>query len=95
VQSAGIVLALGLSGAIYINMGTHNLRDAVPSASAADIRNALLGTGSTFFASLSPSLKEAVLHAIVRATDDTFIFVLASAALSFVLSCFLRWEKVF
>ena len=81
-QSTGIVLGLGLSGAIYINLGTRNLREAVPSASTTENRNALLGTSSTFFASLSPPLQGAMLHATVRAMEDTFLFALTGRKFS-------------
>lgn len=90
-----MVLALGLSGAIFVNIATRDLGKAIPSASPEQISSALTGGGSAFFESLPPEVQALALKAVVTASDDTFAFILASAALSFILSWFLKWEKVF
>jgi len=86
---------LGLSGAIFVNIATRDLGRAMPDATAEEISSSLTGGGGHFFDSLSEETQAAALKAIITASDSTFAFILASAALSFILSWFLRWEKVF
>lgn len=94
-QSVGVVLALGVSGAIFVNVATRDLIQAIPDATPEQVSGSLTGGGSDFFASLSADVQESALKAVVTASDSTFAFIMASAALSFVLSWFLRWEKAF
>ena len=90
-----MVLALGLSGAIFVNVGMRDLAKAMPGAIPKQVSASLTGGGSEFFESLSADVQEAALKAVVTASDSTFAFIMASAALSFVLSWCLRWEKAF
>lgn len=94
VQSLGVVLALGLSGAIFVNVALRDLRRVLPDASSKQLSGSLTG-GSEMFSSLSPEQQTSALQAVVTASSGTFAFIMASAALSFVLSWFLRWEKIF
>ena len=89
VQSVGVVLALGLSGAIFVNVALRDLADAMPTATPEEVSSALSGGGSDFFESLPPDAQMSALKAVVTASDGTYAFSLASAAVSFVLSWFL------
>ena len=93
-QSVGVVLALGLSGAIFVNVALRDLGKVLPDASPEEISGSLTG-GSELFKSMAPDLQQSALKAVVTASAGTFAFIMASAAVSFVLSWFLRWEKVF
>ena len=94
-QSVGVVLALGVSGAIFVNVAMRDMAKAIPDADPEQVSGTLTGGGSEFFNTLPPEVQESALKAVVTASDSTFAFIMASAALSFVLSWFLRWEKAF
>lgn len=90
-----MVLALGVSGAIFVNVAMRDMAKAIPGATSDQVSGSLTGGGSELFTSMPPEVQEAALKAVVTASDSTFAFIMASAALSFVLSWFLRWEKAF
>jgi ABC-type phosphate/phosphonate transport system permease subunit len=59
------------------------------------IQQAISGFGGPFFESLSDVQRADVLAAIIQSIDKTFIMVITAAALSLVLSVFMKREKLF
>lgn len=69
-QLGGIVLALGIAGAIFVNKTTKELLRLLPDANPADVKNSIAGTSSGFFKTLTKSQQTAALDIIVSAIDN-------------------------
>jgi hypothetical protein len=69
-QLGGIVLALGIAGAIFVNKATQELLQLLPDANPADVKNSITGMSSGFFKTLTESQQAAALGIIVSAIDD-------------------------
>lgn len=69
-QLGGIVLALGMAGAIFVNQATAGLLDLLPDMEPELVKNAIAGTSSSFFRSLSEEKQTAALNIIVQAIDN-------------------------
>ncbi|QKX59533.1 uncharacterized protein TRUGW13939_06667 [Talaromyces rugulosus] len=94
-QLGGIVLALGIAGAIFVNKATSGLLSFLPDSDPADIKNAIGGTASGFFNTLSEKQQSGALDIIVEAMDDVYILLIFAGALGTILSVFLKREKLF
>ncbi|GIJ88158.1 hypothetical protein Asppvi_007075 [Aspergillus pseudoviridinutans] len=94
-QLGGIVLALGIAGAIFVNKSTKGLIKLLPDADPEAIKNAIGGTASGFFKTLSKAQQTAALDIIVKAIDDVYILLIVAGALGVILSVFLKREKLF
>ncbi|KAJ6184590.1 Major facilitator superfamily domain general substrate transporter [Penicillium mononematosum] len=94
-QLGGIVLALGMAGAIFVNKTTEELLQLLPDASPADVKNSITGTSSGFFKTLTESQQAAALDIIVSAIDDVYVLLIVAGALGVLLSLFLKREKLF
>ena len=91
------VLALGIAGSVFQNVGFQNLKIALDGMgfSPEEIRSALAGTQSVVFQHGSAEVKAKALEAIVQTMDKIYVMVMAAGALSFILSFFLKREKLF
>ncbi|KAF7183027.1 hypothetical protein CNMCM7691_002862 [Aspergillus felis] len=94
-QLGDIVLALGIAGAIFVNKSTNGLINLLPDADPDAIKNAIGGTASGFFKTLSKTQQTAALDIIVEAIDDVYILLIVAGALGGILSVFLKREKLF
>ncbi|KAL4977126.1 major facilitator superfamily domain-containing protein [Aspergillus desertorum] len=91
----GIVLALGIAGAIFVNKATSGLLSFLPDSDPAEIKNVIAGTASEFFGTLSQEQQSGALDIIVDAIDNVYILLIFAGALGTVLSVFLKREKLF
>jgi hypothetical protein len=96
------VVALGIAGTVFQNVGFQKLRTALDSIagvghgfSEADIRSALAGTQSAVFQRGSAEVQAKALEAIIQTMDKIYFMVIAAGALTLVLSFFLKREKLF
>jgi len=94
-QVAGITLALTISNSVFLNQATRRITGILPHASKSTIQEAILGSGTSFFLGLTSAERTDVLLAIMRSINETFILVITASALSLVLSCFMKREKLF
>ncbi|KAI2712159.1 hypothetical protein CBS147332_5795 [Penicillium roqueforti] len=94
-QLGGIVLALGMAGAIFVNKATNELLQLLPDANPTDVKNTITGTTGGFFNTLTKAQQTAALDIIVRAIDDVYILLIVAGALSVLLSVFLKRERLF
>ncbi|KAJ5797625.1 Phomenoic acid biosynthesis cluster MFS-type transporter [Penicillium pulvis] len=94
-QLGGIVLGLGVAGAIFVNVGTNNLLHLLPDADPTDVKNVIAGTSSGFFESLTQSQQTAALEIIVDAIDDVYTLLIVAGGLGVLLSIFLKRERLF
>ncbi|KAL6229583.1 hypothetical protein BDW75DRAFT_249483 [Aspergillus navahoensis] len=89
-QLGGIVLGLGIAGAIFVNESTNGLIKLLPDADPDAIKNAIGGTASGFFQTLSKAQQAAALDIIVKAINDVYILLIVAGAIGVILSVFLK-----
>jgi hypothetical protein len=94
-QLGGIVIALGVAGAIFVNKTVSGLEQLLPQVPDADIRNGIAGTTSAFFQNLSKTEKIAALDVIVGSIADVYVLLIVAGAMTVVGSVFLKREKLF
>ena len=93
-QLGGINLCLTISNSIFLNRATNKIAAILPNQPRQDIVNAVSGAGSSFFESLSRSLREQVLSQVVAAIQEVYYMVIAAGALSVVLSVLMKRERL-
>ena len=86
--------AVAVANSIFINRASDNIQRILPHTPRATVQEAIAGVGASFTNQLPPPLREAVLQAALDAIKDAWIQMIATAALSFVLSFFLRNRKL-
>jgi hypothetical protein len=60
-----------------------------------EIRSAIAGSQSTLFESVSESVKEKAIEAIVKSIGNVYALALAAGVLGLVVSVFLKSERLF
>ncbi|KAH0606582.1 uncharacterized protein H6S33_003416 [Morchella sextelata] len=94
-QSFGIVIALAISGSVFLNEAFSGMTDILPGVPRDTVKGAIAGAGSAFFESLDESKRGEVLHAIIEAMGKTYILVIVAGAVVTVGSIFMPREKLF
>ena len=82
-------MSLSVTGAIFGNLAVQRIALVLPETSPEAIGHMITGTSSSQFRDLSDILKAKVIEQVTDTIKDTFAFLVASAALGFVLSLFL------
>jgi len=93
-QIGGATIALAIANSVFLNQATNGILAIVPHAPRSVVQSAVSGVGSTFFQSLDPNVKTAVLEAVTHAISRNYILSMTGAALSIVLAVFMSREKV-
>ena len=86
--------AVGITNSIFINRASDVIQKLLPDAPRASVQEAIAGAGASLTDALPPSLQRAVLQATLDAIKDALVQMIATAALSFILSMFLRNGKL-
>lgn len=94
-QIGGATIALAIANSVFLNRATNGIAALLPTVPRGEIQGAVAGAGSTFFQSLDPSIKRAVLTVVTEAIDRIYILAITGAALSIVLSLFMSRERLF
>ncbi|KAI9776506.1 MAG: hypothetical protein M1839_009540 [Geoglossum umbratile] len=94
-QIGGICLALSICSAVFVNTAKNALIPILPGVPITEIQNAISGTSSAFFNSLSPDVKAQALSVVVHSLQKGFILVYVAAAVGLLGSVFLRSRKAF
>ncbi|KAL7629880.1 hypothetical protein AAE478_001403 [Parahypoxylon ruwenzoriense] len=94
-QLGGIVLALGMAGAIFVNQSISGLLALLPDMDQRLVENAIAGTSSSFFRTLPEEKQIAALNIIVQAISNVYVLLIAAGAMGVVLSVFLKRERLF
>jgi hypothetical protein len=92
---AGLVLSLTIANTIFLNLSQKYIVEIIPTASSIEIKRAISGANSTYLASLDPAVKARIISAIISAIGKAYILLIAVGCLEFILSFFLKWERVF
>jgi hypothetical protein len=91
----GMTIGLTVANSIFLNLAQKYIQDVLPNADPNQIKAAISGTGSAFIGSLSPENQARVIHAIISAIGKPYMLLVVVSAIEFVLSLFLKWERVF
>ena len=86
--------SLGVTNSIFVNRASDSIQKLLPSTPRVTVQNAIAGVGASLTKNLPPSLRKAVLQAAFDAIKDAWLQMIATAALSFVLSFFLRNRRL-
>ncbi|KAK7995532.1 hypothetical protein PG990_014305 [Apiospora arundinis] len=94
-QVLGSVVFLAVSGNIFFNTAMRAIHGVLPADTPSSfVADLIAGTSSPAFRSLSAEAGARVVDAITDSMRNVWIFYLAAASLSFVLSFFLGREKL-
>ena len=95
-QIGTIAIALSMCASIFQNIGYSSLSNALGSFNFPDsaIRAALAGTGSSMLELVSPDIAVVAIDAVAETISKLFAIVFSSGAVLFVVSFFLKWEKI-
>ena len=93
-QIGGATIALAIANSVFLNQATTGILAILPHESRSVVQSAVSGAGSTFFQTLDPSVKTAVLGAVTHAMSRIYILGITGTALSIVLAVFMSREKV-
>ena len=93
-QIGGATIALAIANSVFLNQATAGILAVLPNEPIALVQGAVSGAGSTFFQTLDPSVRNAVLSAVSHAIGRIYILAITGAALSVVLAVFMSREKV-
>jgi MFS family permease len=93
-QFVGITISLAIANTVFLNEAARKISVILPTASASEVKAAIAGVGSTFFNTLSPDVRQSVLHAIALSTDKAYILVITAGALTVALVPFMKWETI-
>ncbi|KAL8831081.1 MAG: hypothetical protein Q9191_001062 [Dirinaria sp. TL-2023a] len=86
--------SVGIANSIFVNRASDSIQKILPATPRATVREAITGVGGSLTDQLPPPVKAAVLQAVLNAIKDAWIQMIATAALSLALSCFLRSRKL-
>ncbi|KAF2836790.1 MFS general substrate transporter [Patellaria atrata CBS 101060] len=94
-QILGITLSLSISNSVFINRAMTLIGRIFPDAPKDIVQAAIAGVTGDLFTVITDAQRMEVLEAIVTAIKDACILVLAAGALSLVLACFMKRERLF
>ena len=86
--------SVGIANSIFVNRASDSIQTLLPSTPRATVQEAIAGVGASITDTLPPPLRMAVLQAALNAIKDAWVQMIATAALSLVLSCLLRNRKL-
>jgi hypothetical protein len=95
-QQTGILLALGLSGCIFQNVGFHDMQNTLRGRgfSDQDIREALAGLTSPIWTSSTTEVANLAAHSVITTMVKLFYLPLSASVLGLIGGCLCRWEKL-
>ncbi|KAI2780681.1 putative efflux pump antibiotic resistance protein [Daldinia loculata] len=93
-QMAGLALSLGIATTVFLNGATADIAAILPDVSRSVIQATIDGAKTSLVQDLSPELRLRVLEAISNNIAVVFYLNIAGAGLGFVLSLFMKREKL-
>ncbi|KAI4172694.1 MAG: hypothetical protein LQ346_008554 [Caloplaca aetnensis] len=83
-------ISVAIANCIFVNRAIDNIQRLLPDTPRAMVQDTITGVGASLSDQHSPSDRMAVLQATLDAIKDVWIQMIATAALSLVLSFFMR-----
>ncbi|KAI0388387.1 putative efflux pump antibiotic resistance protein [Xylariaceae sp. FL0594] len=95
-QMAGLVLALGIATAVFLNRATDEIGALLSGAEfpRSLIQAAISGVGSSVFDNLDPDIRRKVSAIVARNVGKVFYLNVAGSALGFVTAVLMKWETL-
>ncbi|KAI0389169.1 putative efflux pump antibiotic resistance protein [Xylariaceae sp. FL0594] len=95
-QMAGLVLALGIATAVFLNRATDEIGALLSGAEfpRSLIQAAISGVGSSVFDNLDPDTRRKVSAIVARNVGKVFYLNVAGSALGFVTAVLMKWETL-
>lgn len=87
-------IAVAIANCLFVNQATNVIQQILPDTSRAVVQDAITGHGASLMNQVPSSSKREVLQATLDAIKDVWIQMIATAALSLVLSFFMRNRKL-
>ena len=87
-------ISVAIANSIFVNRATIEIQRILPDTPRATVQDAIAGVRASLTNQLPPPVRTAVLRATLDAIEDAWIQMIATAALSFILSLFLRNKKL-
>ena len=94
-QISGVTIALAIANSVFLNKSQTSIQAILPNVPIKEIQAAIAGAGSDFVKSLSATVREEVLTAIVSAMSKTYILVITAGTLAALLSLAMKRERLF
>ncbi|GAB1215500.1 hypothetical protein ATERTT37_004690 [Aspergillus terreus] len=94
-QLTGGTIALAIANSVFLEKASAGIMAVVPDASKETVQSAISGASSSFFQTLDPDVREAVLAAVTHAISQVYILPITGAAMSISLAIFMPREKLF
>ena len=91
--SAGTI-AMSISNSLFINKATTDIMNLLPGSTKDEIMAGISGFGN-FFKNLPASQKAMVNNVLLKSINQAYILAMVAASLVFVLSLFLKRQKLF
>lgn len=85
----GIVVSLAIAGAVFQNHAFSKVVSILPDVDKSRLREAIIGTDSTYFGILSASDRSRLLDAIVSALSSVYVVVIVAGATTLLIACVL------
>ncbi|KAL9003050.1 MAG: hypothetical protein Q9188_004062 [Gyalolechia gomerana] len=83
-------IAVAIANCVFVNRATDGIQCILPDTPRAIVQETVTGVGASLTDQLSSSVRTAVLQATLDAIKDVWIQMIATAALSLILSFFMR-----
>ncbi|KAI1618125.1 MFS drug efflux transporter [Exophiala viscosa] len=90
--SAGTI-SMSISNSLFLNKATDSIMSLLPGFTKDEVMAGISGYGN-FFSSIPASKVEAVNEALLKALSQVYILAMVAASLVFVLSLFLKKQKL-
>ncbi|KAI4167191.1 MAG: hypothetical protein LQ343_007403 [Gyalolechia ehrenbergii] len=87
-------IAVAIANCVFVNQATDGIQRILPDTPRAIVQETVTGVGASLTDQLSSSVRTAVLQATLDAIKDIWIQMVATAALSLVLSFTMRNKKL-
>ena len=88
------VISVAVANSIFVNLATDKIQLILTNLPRSEVQSAIAGIGASITEGLPAAQKESVLVAILYAIKQVWIQTIATAGFSFVLSMFMRNDKL-
>ncbi|KAI1127962.1 putative efflux pump antibiotic resistance protein [Nemania abortiva] len=93
-QMAGLVLALGIATAVFLNRATDEIGAILYEYPPSLIQAAISGVGSSVFDNLDPGTRREISGIVARNIGKVFYLNLAGSALGLITALLMKWERL-
>ncbi|KAH7131823.1 major facilitator superfamily domain-containing protein [Dendryphion nanum] len=95
-QIGSSVIALTIASAVFQNVGTHRVSNAMQGLgySTSEMHDALAGKQSVVFLEVTDEVRQRIVEGIVQTINEEYILIIAAGAVGTFASIFLSWKRM-